>query len=286
MKKARLRLLEAHHDAQHAETRFKATLGTAKVEFRPANIAGNAVQNAKDRVSDAAAKTRPPITSRPGAIVAVGSAIGLFLFQPIAATIQKLLERRKNAQAPVQTEVAKKTKGAGPKPDPTPQIDIHRGGLSMTIKDSASKAGKSVRESYRATRVRAEDAHEAAAARSSELYASAREQAAIAGRRTADTVQNNPLAAIVGGLGVGMLIGALLPGTRRETEWLEPYGSEITGRARDVAAAARAIGQKKLDELGFVKETARDIAQKAVDEAKAEASEAGAAAASKVRGEE
>ncbi|MGJ8537669.1 MAG: hypothetical protein ACSHW2_10990 [Parasphingopyxis sp.] len=156
----------------------------------------------------------------------------------------------------------------------------------MTIKDSASKAGDTVRESYRATRARAEDVYETAAARSGALYASAREQAAIAGRRTADTVQGNPLAAVVGGLGIGMLIGALLPRTRRETELLGSYGSEITGRARDAADAVRAVGQEKLDELGFVKDTARETAQKVMEGAKAAASEASAAAASKVRGED
>lgn len=156
----------------------------------------------------------------------------------------------------------------------------------MTIKDSASKAGDTVRESYRATRARAEDVYETTAARTGELYANAREQAAIAGRRTADTVQGNPLAAVIGGLGIGMLIGALLPRTRRETELLGSYGSEITGRAREAADAVRAVGQEKLDELGFVKDTARETAQKVMDGAKAAASEASAAAASKVRGED
>ena len=156
----------------------------------------------------------------------------------------------------------------------------------MTIKDKANKAGETVRESYRATRVRAEDAYETAATKSGELYANARAQAAVAGRRTADTVQNNPLTAVVGGLGIGMLIGALLPRTRRETELLGTYGSEITNRAREAAEAARAVGQEKLDELGFVKDTALETAEKVIDEAKTAASEAGAAAASKVRGEE
>jgi ElaB/YqjD/DUF883 family membrane-anchored ribosome-binding protein len=140
----------------------------------------------------------------------------------------------------------------------------------MSIKDSTSKAGEAVRESYRATRARAEEAYETA----------------VAGRRTADTVENNPLAALVGGLGVGMLIGALLPRTRRETELLGSYGSEITTRAREAAEAARTVGQEKLDELGFVKDTARETAQKVMDGAKAAASEAGSAAARKARGED
>ncbi|MEM8694537.1 MAG: hypothetical protein AAGE05_00765 [Pseudomonadota bacterium] len=156
----------------------------------------------------------------------------------------------------------------------------------MTIKDSATKAGEKVHKSYRATRARAEESYETAAARTGELYASAREQAARAGRRTADTVQDNPLAAVVGGLGVGMLIGALLPRTRRETELLGPYGSQITDRAREAAEAAKEVGQEKLDELGFVKDNARETAQKVIDEAKAAASEAGSAAARKARGQD
>ncbi len=156
----------------------------------------------------------------------------------------------------------------------------------MTIKESAGKAGETVRESYRATRVRAGDAYESAATRTGELYANAREQAAVAGRRTADTVQDNPLAALIGGLGVGMLIGALLPRTRRETELLGPYGSQITSRARDAAEAAKAVGQDKLDDLGFVKDNARETAQKVIEEAKSAASEAGSAAARKARGED
>lgn len=156
----------------------------------------------------------------------------------------------------------------------------------MTIKDTATKAGETVRESYRATRARAEGAYENAAARTEEFYANARQRASRAGRRTADTVESNPLAALVGGLGIGMLVGALLPRTRRETELLGPYGSEITGRARDAAAAAKAVGQEKLDELGFVKDTARETAQKVMDEAKAAASEASSAAVRKARGED
>ncbi|MBC2777763.1 DUF883 family protein [Parasphingopyxis marina] len=156
----------------------------------------------------------------------------------------------------------------------------------MSVKDSAKKAGDTVRESYRATRAKAEEAYESAAARTSEYYASARERASDARRVTAETVDGNPLAALVGGLGIGMLIGALLPRTRRETELLGPYGHQITDRAREAAKAARAVGEEKIDGLGFVKDTARDTAKKVIDEAKIAASEAGSAAAKKARGDE
>jgi ElaB/YqjD/DUF883 family membrane-anchored ribosome-binding protein len=156
----------------------------------------------------------------------------------------------------------------------------------MSVKDTASKAGNAVRESYRASRVRAEEAYGSATARTGEIYAGALERASAARRQTASTVDGNPIAALIGGLGIGMLIGALLPRTRRESELLGPYGSQITDRARDAADAARAVGKEKLDDLGFVKDTAQETASKLLDEAKAAASEAGTAAARKARGED
>lgn len=155
-----------------------------------------------------------------------------------------------------------------------------------TVKDTAHRAGETVRETYETTKARAGEAYDNAAAKTGEIYAGARERATAAGQRTAETVDNNPLPAVIGGLAVGMLIGSLLPKTRREREWLGPYGSEITGRARDAAQAARAVGAEKLDEFGFIKDAARDTAKKALDNAKAVASEAGSAAVHKAKRED
>ncbi len=157
--------------------------------------------------------------------------------------------------------------------------------VKETVKETADKATGKVRETYEATRTRVGDTYEAASAKAGEAYTSARERASAAGRTTADTVNKNPLSALVGGLAFGALIGALLPKTRRETELMGPYGSKITDRARDAAQAARAAGQEKLDEIG-IRDTAKDAAKKVVGEARAVASEAGSAAAKKARGEE
>ncbi len=154
----------------------------------------------------------------------------------------------------------------------------------MTVKESTDKARETIKETFASTRTRAEQAYESAAARTGEYYSSARERARETGRQARETVDNHPLAAVVGGLGLGLLIGALLPRTRRETELLGPYGSQITGRARDAARAARDVGKEHLDELGFVKETAKDTAKKVIDGAKTAASEAGKEAARTVRG--
>lgn len=125
MKKARQRLLEAHRTSQDAEARFKSTLGTAKVEFRPANIAGTAVQNAKSKVSDVATKTSRAITSRPGTIAAVGAAIGLYLFRkPIASAVRTQIDRRKNAKRIAGAAAFREKTGKGPIADPTPKLTL------------------------------------------------------------------------------------------------------------------------------------------------------------------
>ncbi len=152
-----------------------------------------------------------------------------------------------------------------------------------TVKDTAHRAGDTVRETYESTKTRAGEAYDSAATKTGEIYARARGRAAAAGHRTAETVNNNPLTTIIGGLAVGMLIGSLLPKTRREREWLGPYGSEITGRARDAAQAARAVGSEKLDEFGFIKDAARDTAKRVLDNAKAVVSEASSAAVHKAK---
>lgn len=138
----------------------------------------------------------------------------------------------------------------------------------MTVKDTAQRASEAVGETYRTARAKAEETYESAAA------------------RTAETVERNPLAVLAGGLAVGMLIGALLPRTRRETELLGPYGSQITDRARRAATAAREVGHEKFDEFGFVKDAVGNTAKQFLDTARQAASEAGSAAAQSARGED
>lgn len=130
-------------------------------------------------------------------------------------------------------------------------------------------------------RDRAGEFYQNASARTGEFYADARERTSAAGRRTAETVENYPLAAVVGGLGLGLLLGAVLPRTRREAELLGPYGREVTTRAREAFDAGREAGMQRLEEFDFVKEAAREAADKFVDGARSVAREAGSAATRK-----
>ena len=102
-------------------------------------------------------------------------------------------------------------------------------------------------------------------------------------RATADGVDNNPLAAVVGGMALGVLIGSLLPRTRRENELVGPYARDLTSRARDAAEAARLAGVEKLDELGFNKDRANATVQQLTGAARTAAEEAGNAAVKTVK---
>lgn len=129
----------------------------------------------------------------------------------------------------------------------------------------------------------ATDAYAAARDKAADYYGSARDAASSARRAASDGVSANPLAAVMGGIAVGVLIGALLPRTRREDELIGPYARDITGRARDAAEAARLAGFEKLDELGFNKDRANATVQQLTGAARTAAEEAGHAAVKTVK---
>jgi hypothetical protein len=78
---------------------------------------------------------------------------------------------------------------------------------------------------------------------------STRHTASDAAHRAADGLQSNPLAALVGGLAAGAVVGALLPRTRQEAETLGPIGKRLASSAKAAALAARDAGKQELGGL-------------------------------------
>lgn len=101
----------------------------------------------------------------------------------------------------------------------------------------------------------ARQAFESARERTSAAYATAREKAGsayeTAGRKTSQSIESNPVAAVVGGLAIGAIAAALLPRTSREDELLGTVGRKINDSAREAANAAKEAGRSQLDELGL-----------------------------------
>ncbi|HET8612154.1 MAG TPA: hypothetical protein VFL92_05250 [Sphingomonas sp.] len=146
------------------------------------------------------------------------------------------------------------------------------------IRDGIDTAREKVSNAYFSGRDRAADAYSAGKDRASEAYANAREKVHSAGRSTAEGIDGNPLAALIGGLAVGAAIGALLPRTEQEAKVMGKVGARLNDAAHEAADAAKQAGKDKLDELGLSREKARDTVRSLIDGALAAAASAGNAA--------
>lgn len=116
-----------------------------------------------------------------------------------------------------------------------------------------------------------------------EKLKSGTDAARLARRKVAEEVEAFPVAALVGGLAVGAVLGALLPRTRSEEALLGDIGGAINDRAKDVVLAARDAGQAKLDELGISSDAAGKQVGKLIESLSQVAESAGSAAVEAVR---
>jgi hypothetical protein len=108
-----------------------------------------------------------------------------------------------------------------------------------------------------------------------------RDTAREAARRTAQGIESNPLAVLVGGVAIGVLAGALIPRTEQEGKLLGPVGKRINDTAAGAAQAAKDAGKAELDALGLNRDAARDQVGKLLDGVVKALSSAGSAAAAK-----
>ena len=127
------------------------------------------------------------------------------------------------------------------------------------------------------------DAYETSREKAAEVYAVARQRAKTAGKTATDGLETNPIAALIGGLAVGVVIGALLPRTERESQALGVVGEKLQGAAREAADAAKEAGRDKLAEFGLSREQARDTVKSLLDNIISAAGAAGTAALENAR---
>jgi ElaB/YqjD/DUF883 family membrane-anchored ribosome-binding protein len=118
------------------------------------------------------------------------------------------------------------------------------------------------------------DAYGKVSERVAAAYAAAREKTAGAGQ----TLQANPLGALIGGIAIGALAGALLPRIEKEKELLAPLGARIGDAARAALEAGRSAGTDALDEAGLSTDQLRGQVAKLVEQALKAAGTAGTAA--------
>lgn len=131
-------------------------------------------------------------------------------------------------------------------------------GTSTTTKSTKSgvraktdTARQSVSQAYSSAREKASSAYGAAREKTSAAYGTARTRAGETRDRAAVALDENPFAALVGGLALGALVGALLPRSRKEAELLSGVGEKINETGRRVADAARDATKETIDSYGL-----------------------------------
>lgn len=78
-------------------------------------------------------------------------------------------------------------------------------------------------------------------------------------------IEANPLAVLVGSVALGVLAGAFVPRTDRETALLGPVGKRLTDSAKDAIDTARDTVKSEFDVLGLSRHAARDQAGKLLE---------------------
>jgi len=127
--------------------------------------------------------------------------------------------------------------------------DRVKDGINEPVASKSRETG--VRAKSEAARKTVSDAYSKAREKGSAAYDTARNRAARGRDRAATTLDENPVAALVGGLALGALVGALLPRSRREAELLSGVGERINETSKRVASAARDSAREAIDGYGL-----------------------------------
>ena len=162
--------------------------------------------------------------------------------------------------------------------DAAPTPPNESGATGATSGDATHGAFTRARDGIDHARGAVADAYASGRDRAADAYATAREKARAAGRSATDSLDTNPMAAVLGGLALGALVGALLPRTERESKALGAVGDKLHGAVREAADAARDAGRDKLAELGINRDHARDTIRSVIEGVIAAVGSASAAA--------
>lgn len=146
------------------------------------------------------------------------------------------------------------------------------------VRAKTENARKGVADAYSRAREKAATGYDAARNKTSAAYATARSRASNGRDRAVTTIDENPVVALVGGLALGALVGALLPRGRREAEMLSGIGEKINQTSRRVADAARDSARDVIDEYGLNPDSATEKVNSLLDTAAKAASSIGSAA--------
>lgn len=129
----------------------------------------------------------------------------------------------------------------------------------------------------------ASDALSSARDIASEKFGMAKDGAADLRERAATRVEDNPFAALIGGLALGAVAAAILPRTAKEVQLLGALGARFTDAAREAVGAAKVAGKDSMADLGLNQDRARETVSKLFGDIVKAASTAATAGASAAR---
>jgi ElaB/YqjD/DUF883 family membrane-anchored ribosome-binding protein len=152
-----------------------------------------------------------------------------------------------------------------------------------TAKDQLSSAKTKAGEKSQAAMRSASEAFDKSKSAAARGVRSSKKIATKAVEKSSDTIDKNPIAMVLGGLAIGVIVGALLPKSEREKKILGKTGKKLNDKAKAVAGAAKNAGKEKIDSLGINSESARDQFHDLVGKATEAVKAAGKAASDAAR---
>ena len=259
----------AAEKADAARARIAATVDDIQERLSPRRIIGDAASDLQTRGSELLESGARLVREHPVALSLIGLSLGLLLLKRDSGP---------NASDAYQDVYGDDDYDTGDSDEPGAvrrNLDKAREAVGAAKSTLADKAA--------AARDAAGDGWDAARERSAALAGRARSTVGATGRKAGDALEDHPLAAAVIGVATGALIGAMLPRTAREDEWLGESRDRLAERARAAAKAALDAGRRELDERGLNIDAAKAKISDLGEHAKTVAKTAGQAAADQLK---
>lgn len=262
----------ALYEAEAAEARRRIALTVGEIRHRldPRTIANEAIDAAAERGAEFVARGRQAARDNLGIVSIVGALTGM---------VVGARHHRKSRKAPAMTQYHDELGNEAPGKDRLESVKQTAQHVRETVAHKAQAAREAAGETFASARQHATEAWETARERAADYSERAKEQAAKTRERTAESIDQNPLTAVLAGAALGAIIGALLPRSARENRTIGPVRDKLASTARGAARVARTAGEAKLAELGI-----KEAAKLRFKEIKDGATEVAKSATSAVRG--
>jgi ElaB/YqjD/DUF883 family membrane-anchored ribosome-binding protein len=208
--------------------------------------AQGAVSNVGEQARRTGSRLVEVIRENPLPVIAVGAGVTWLLTQRSRSEVSGGRMARYAYTGPERRQGESWQSGSG--------IRERVGGTVSGVKDSVSGVKDSVSEAASSVAERAGEFKERAGERIGELGGEARRQARRIKTNLEHTAEENPLALAIGAAVVGLALGMLLPGTRREDEIMGSARDQLVDRAEKTAERVKDAAVEAGREL---KETVR-----------------------------